>query len=511
MSLNLRRWRNISLWLGVGILISPLGFNCHSRTDQSPAVSSQEPRPDDADQTVRAMASDADGAPQGESKIRLSGEVTISAAKATQLGMASKLGSSDDVIVPKGTSLLALYDNECRENAGLASGKALRFEAQELKPTDDIALSALVTQADADPCLVRVDENHVRQMIAPISEDARQAFANSANSVSALATTNDPRVAEQRQITFSKALQAWDWFYSGSGIATDVVVAVVDTGILHTHPDLVDNVYTNNQGFHGYDFVNNDNDPLDDYGHGTHVAGIIGARAGNGIGVTGVIGTRVRLMGVKVLDNQGSGSDTTIVNGIRYAADQGAHVINLSLGGQFTSTAIRDAMTYAVNRGSVLIIAAGNDNVLMNATDSFYAPSGYARDIPGSIAVGSVDAVGGARSAFSNYSTTYVYIAAPGSNGILSTYTGNTYTTLQGTSMAAPVVAGAAALLVGSFRTYGLAYTPADVIGLLVDSSRSVTALNTVFRNGATLDIERAAKLFYSRYIMAGNGGTEVQ
>lgn len=224
------------------------------------------------------------------------------------------------------------------------------------------------------------------------------------------------------------------------------------------------------------------------------------------------MGTSVKLMGIKVLNAQGSTtSDVPIVNGIRYAADNGAHVINMSLGGTFQSTAIRDAMVYAVQRGVVVIIAAGNDNVLMNAGAQFYTPASYARDIPGLLAVGSVDAVNGSRSTFSNYSTNYVWIAAPGSNGILSTYTGNTYTALQGTSMASPVVAGAAALLVGAYRANSIQYVPNDVTTLLTDSARPVAALNTFFRNGATLDIERAAKLFYSRYVMSSNGATEVQ
>ncbi len=507
MSLNLRRWRNVTVWLAVCAVIAPLGFNCHSSTDQSAAVSKNETRPDDEDQTVRALASisEADGAPAGEEKVRLSSsDVAVSAEKARAMGLSAKVSSSADQVVPKGTSLLALYDNECR---GKTSD--LRFEAEEIKTADDTSVSDLNAQASTDPCLLRVDENKVRQLVAPMSDEPTTAFRS--QEASALATTNDSRLTEARHITFSKALQSWDWFYSGSGIKSDVIVAVIDTGILFTHPDLADNVYTDSSGNHGYDFVNNDNNPTDDHGHGTHVSGIVGARANNGIGVTGVMGTRVKIMGVKVLDAQGSGSDTAIVNGIRYAADQGAHVINMSLGGRFVAASIRDAMIYAVNKGVVVIVAAGNDNTLIDAGNNFYAPAGYAKDLPGSLAVGSVDAVTGARSSFSNYSTTYVWIAAPGSNGILSTYTGNTYTALQGTSMASPVVAGAAALLVGAFRAHSIAYTPANVTAILTESSRAVAGINTTIRNGATLDVERAAKLFYSRYVMAGNGGTEVQ
>lgn len=510
MNLNLRRWRGVTLWLAIGAVIAPLGFNCHSSTDQSAAISKNDARPDDEDQTVRALASistnQPDGAPASEEKVRLSSsDIAISADKARAMGLSAKISSANDQVIPKGTSLLALYDNECRGKQGL-----LRFEAEEIKTADDTAVSELSAQAASDPCLIRVDENKVRQLVAPVPDEQTAAFRS--QEASALATTtNDARLAEARHISFSKALLSWDWFFSGSGIKNDVVVAVVDTGVLYTHPDLADNAYSDSAGNHGYDFINNDNDPIDDNGHGTHVSGIIGARANNGIGVTGVIGTKVKIMGVKVLNAQGSGADTAIVNGIRYAADQGAQVINMSLGGRFTSAAIRDAMIYAVGKGVVVIVAAGNDSTLINAGGNFYAPAGYAKDLPGSLAVASVDAVNGTLSGFSNYSTTYVWIAAPGSNGILSTYTGNSYTALQGTSMASPVVAGAAALLVGAFRAHSIAYTPANVTTILTESSRAVAGLGNSVRGGASLDIERAAKLFYSRYVMAGNGGTEVQ
>lgn len=514
---NPRRTRGLLLWIGLVFSIAPLGFNCHSPTDQSAAVFSQ--RADDEDQTVRAMASlansvEADGAPVGDQKIRLTSEIVVSSQKASAMGLSGKLSSPDDSIIPKGTQLMALYDNECRGK----KDAPVRFEAVDMTPAEDLSLAKLESEANQDPCLLRIDENQVRQFIAPISDAGADSFTKAAQeaeeNVSSLAAVNDAQVADARHITHSKALISWDWFYSDAAITianlpTDVIVAVVDTGVLHTHPDLIDNRFQNAGGNNGFDFVNNDDNPTDDNGHGTHVAGIVGARANNAIGVTGVMGTRVKIMGVKVLDAAGSGAPANIVNGIRYAADQGAHVLNLSLGGQFTSTALRDAVAYAVSRGTVVVIAAGNSNALMDAGTNFFAPSGYAKDIPGSIAVGSVDAVSGARSGFSNFGPTYVWIGAPGSNGILSTYTGNTYTALQGTSMASPVVAGAAALLVAAHRARGIAYAPSDILNLLTDSARPVTALNTAFRGGATLDLERAAKLFFSRHVIAGNGATE--
>jgi subtilisin family serine protease len=503
---NQHRARNLTLWAAALALLSPLGFNCHSRTDQSPAVpatSGAQYQPDSEDQTVRELVTE-DGAPKSDSKVRISTSATISAAKASQLGLASKLASTGDALVAKDTSLLALYDNDCRKK----HGSPLRFEAEAYRPQTDVSLAALSAEAEKDACLVRIDENRFQQWAKPVADSPS---ATSSGNASALATANDPRLSEAKQVAFSKALSAWDWFFSGSGIKNDVVVAVVDSGIAYSHPDLAENIYTSSTGKHGFDFANADEDPMDDYGHGTHVAGIIGARANNAMGITGIMGTRVKLMGVKVLDNQGSGDEAGIVNGIRYAADQGVQVINLSLGGSFASPSIRDAMIYAASKGIVLVVAAGNDGVQMDATTNFFTPSCYAKDIPGVIAVGSVDAVTGARSSFSNTSTNYVWIAGPGSGGILSTYTGNTYSVLQGTSMASPAVAGAAALLVGAFKANSIAYAPVDVINILTESARPVAALTTLFRNGATLDVERAAKLFYSRYVMAGNGATEAQ
>lgn len=486
------------------LLFSPLGFNCHQSTDQSTAF-----RPDDSDQTVRTMASvqdavgplAADGAPADEPKVRIGPNLMTSASQAKALGLAGKLASEDDTLVPADAKLMALYDNDCR-----GKPSDLRFEAEALPLAETTSMSALTAQAEADPCLLRIDENPTRQWLLGEGHDPTDRYE-------LLSTVNDPRVSEARHILFSKALSAWDWFFSDAGIKTDVILAVVDSGVWHTHPDLTDNMWRSQAGTAGYDFVNGDSDPLDDNGHGTHVAGIVGARANNGIGVTGVIGQRVRIMAVKVTNASGRGEIDDIVNGIRYAADQGAHVMNLSIGGRFSDTAVRDALTYAVSRGVVIVIACGNDNRIISPTD-FFTPAGYARDLPGAIAVGSVDAVSGARSSFSTFGPSYVWIAAPGSlgttNGVLSTYRNDQYQQLQGTSMASPVVAGAAALLVGAFRGRGLAYAPSDVVTLLTESAQPVQSLNTFFRDGATLDIERAAKLFFSRYVMASNGGAEV-
>ena len=525
MSLKAYRRRRIGLILIGMLAIMPFTYNCHQAVDHS-ALSSVG-TPDGEDQSVIALREHSDdGAPQNERKVRLS-DLNVQNIQTNGIGKASA-GALE-----AGSQLLVLVDNQCRQAqlhvagaqklAQSASSKimeasesesieTLRFQAIEWDLDQPADIDELEALAESDPCIARIDRNQQYQFALP--EPVRVGAVSAAElsgQVGAMATVNDPMLANARHIAFSKALTGWDWFYSSAGVNSDVVVAVIDTGIFATHPDLVDNVWRNSNGSNGYDFINNDADPADDHGHGTHVAGIIGARGNNGVGVTGVMGTRVKLMGVKVLSAAGSGGEAGIANGIRFAADNGAHVINLSLGGPGQSTAVRDALVYALERQVTIIIAAGNANT--EITDAnFTMPAGYAKDYPGILAVASVDAVNGTRSSFSNFSPTYVWIAAPGSGGIRSTYIApNNYADLQGTSMASPVVAGAAALVVGAFRANGVARPrPVDVTALLTDSARPVSGLVSAVRNGATLDIERLGRQFYSRHVMFGDGGSEV-
>lgn len=484
------------------LLLTPFYYNCHPTPER--ATASIQATQDSSDQAVHTMSESSlpptapDGANLSDGKVRLSGS-------ALGLTVASNQKLSNDAMVPESASLLALYDNDCR---GLE--RPLRFEAEALSLNRDTSMSELESMASADPCLIRIDENRTLSLIdPPPTTTSAVSPSDVSNSVSALATTNDPLIDQARQLAFTKALSSWDWFYSGVGIDRDVLVAVVDTGVLYTHPDLVNNIYTDANGNHGFNFVANTSDPLDDNGHGTHVSGLIAAQSNNGMGMSGIMGSRAKIIAVKALNNQGSGTEAQIVNGLRYAADSGAQVLNMSLGGAFVSTAIRDAMAYAATKGVVVIVAAGNDNVQLSPT-VIYSPASYSKDIPGCLTVGSVDTSSGARSGFSNFSPTYVWIAAPGSTGILSTYLNNGYMNLQGTSMASPVTAGAAALLVGAFRSRGITYAPVDVVNLLTESSRTNAALATSFRDGATLDLERAAKLFYTRYVLSGDAGLDL-
>ena len=162
-------------------------------------------------------------------------------------------------------------------------------------------------------------------------------------------TPNDPKYPQQYGPQLISAPQAWD-VQMGSD---SVVVAVVDTGVDYNHEDLYGNVIK------GYDYVNGDSDPMDDQGHGTHCAGIIGATLNNGVGIAGI--AQVSIMAVKVLDSQGSGYYSWIASGIRYAVDNGADVISMSLGGPSSDSTMQSACDYAQSRGVLVVAAAGND------------------------------------------------------------------------------------------------------------------------------------------------------
>jgi len=242
---------------------------------------------------------------------------------------------------------------------------------------------------------------------------------------------NDPMIKEQYAVDKLQLREAWD-INQGS---EKTLLAIVDTGIDYNHPEFAGRV------INGKDFANNDNDSMDDQGHGTHCAGIAAASANNGVGIAGVA-PGVKLLGVKVLAANGSGSYEGVANGIIYAADQGAKVISMSLGGRASSKAVEDACKYAIDKGALVVAAMGNDGREVKS---------YPAAIPGVLAVGSTDSAD-ARSSFSNMGA-HISVSAPGSR-ILSTLPmksnslGKTeYGVLSGTSMACPAVSGLASLL----------------------------------------------------------------
>lgn len=210
--------------------------------------------------------------------------------------------------------------------------------------------------------------------------------------------------------------------------AENVVVAVVDTGVALNHPDLKGHLID------GYNVVDPAASPEDDVGHGTHVAGVISALTDNGQGIAGMTWLN-KIMPVKVLDSTGMGSTYAVAEGIIWAADHGAKIINLSLGNYASAQFLHDAIKYAYDRDVVLIAATGNDNT---------SQPGFPAAYPEVLAVSATNS-NGEKASFSNYGD-YIDVVAPGEN-IASTYIGNQYAALSGTSMASPHVTALAALI----------------------------------------------------------------
>jgi thermitase len=243
---------------------------------------------------------------------------------------------------------------------------------------------------------------------------------------------NDPDLSNSSRsysLQTTHTLEGWDYTRGNSS----VIIAVLDSGITLNHPEFQGRLLP------GYDFVNDDEDPTDDHGHGTHTAGIIAAGIDNKLGMVGVC-PQCSLLPVKVLNYNNAGSWSGVAQGILFATDHGARVISLSLGAAVSSKTLEAAVTYALDHNVLLIAAAGN----MGADRKFYPAA-----LDGVLAVSATDA-NDQRWVLSNMGD-YIDVAAPG-HAVYSTYNDlqnyyGGYNYMSGTSMAAPHVAGLAGLL----------------------------------------------------------------
>ncbi len=290
------------------------------------------------------------------------------------------------------------------------------------------------------------------------------------------------------------APEAWD-ITTGKNI----VIAIIDTGIEANHADLSANLWVNpgevpgnnidddNNGFiddvNGYDFTNNTGAAIDELGHGTHVAGIVGAVANNGVGGVGV-NWLARIMPLRFMNAQGIGATSNAIRAVNYAVAMGARVINASWGGGSFSQAMYDTLAAANVAGHVFVTAAGNES---NDVDSkLHYPSGY--DLPNIISVGSTTAKD-EFATFSNYGVITIDLAAPGDR-IESTYKGGGYQILSGTSMSTPYVAGAISLLLSVAPNLSVA----DIRSAILNTVDVLPALKTRVATSGRLNILRALK-----------------
>lgn len=298
------------------------------------------------------------------------------------------------------------------------------------------------------------------------------------------------------------APEAWD-IQTGSG---NVVIAVIDTGIDYTHPDLVDNMWTNpgeiagdgidNDGngyvddIYGYDFAYGDSDPFDGNNHGTHVAGTIGGVGDNGLGVTGV-NWDVQMMAMKFLSDGGSGSTSAAIQAVNYVTmmkrDYGVNVVatNNSWGGGGYSQALANAIAEGGEEGILFIAAAGNSN--NNNDNSNYYPANY--DDPCVITVAATDH-NDQKASFSSYGSNTVDLGAPGAS-IYSTISGGGYAWFSGTSMATPHVAG----VVGLLAAENPQATAAEIKAAIVDGVDPVASMDGITITGGRLNAYNSLQL----------------
>jgi subtilisin family serine protease len=426
-------------------------------------------------------------------------------------------------IQAKSPSKLVINSHEYKEGELLIKFRSNTQIRRSLSALSGINSLSLKPFKFAKPKAVNQNMTHWQHLTLPEGMDIHQAMVNLAKDPNILRIEPNYRVqivAEPNDTRFDElwgmnntgqtggsvdadidATQAWDIFAGSS----EVIVAVIDTGVDYTHEDLVGNIWTNTaeipgnnidddaNGFiddiHGYDFVSNNGDSMDDHGHGTHTSGTIAATGNNGKGVAGVT-WNARIMGLKFLDSSGSGYTADAIDAISYAIANGAKVLSNSWGGSAFSQALEDAIN-AANTADVLFVAAAGNNGKNTDISATY-PQGY--DIPNVISVAATNHMD-TKASFSNYGPTSVDLGAPGV-GILSTVptgacqlcSSSGYQQLSGTSMATPHVSGVAALLLGMQPNLSVI----DLKNILLSNVDPIQALSTITVSGGRLNANNA-------------------
>ncbi len=304
---------------------------------------------------------------------------------------------------------------------------------QSVKIPDDMSVEDAIAQYKNDPDVEYAEPNYILRALLPANDPAYTSnllwgLNNIGLPVNGTSSTSDADI---------DAPEAWD---ITTGCTTDVVIAVIDTGVAYNHPDLTVNIWSNpnddcgdnnDDNFNGkiddcrgWDFIDDDNDPIDYNGHGTHVAGTIAARGDNSIGITGVMWC-AKIMPLRFLGVSGAGDTANATLAITYAADNGANIINASWGGGPYSQTLYNAINYARSRNVLFVAAAGNDGADNDTTPSY--PASY--NLDNIISVAATTQTDGLAS-FSNYGATSVDVGAPGVN-IYSSIPVYSYTTNQ--------------------------------------------------------------------------------
>ncbi len=357
-----------------------------------------------------------------------------------------------------------------------------RFESigAELWRINGVSVMDAISRFTNDPRVVYIEPNFVVRAIETIPNDPRFDELWGMHNTGQTGGTPDADI---------DAPEAWDLAKN-----SDVIVGVIDTGVDYNHVDLSTNIFVNageiaannidddGNGFvddvRGWDFINNDNNPMDDNGHGTHCSGTIGAIGNNGVGVAGVCWT-VKIMPLKFLDAGGFGNTGDAIEAVEYGTMMGVKLTSNSWGGGGFSQGLLDAIEAAGDAGILFVAAAGNAS---SNNDNFpFFPASY--DAENIISVASTDDQDHL-SGFSNFGLNTVDLGAPGSD-ILSTFPGNSYGVISGTSMATPHVSGAVCLLWAAAPEF----TAAEVKQTVLESVDVIPALQGRTVTGGRLNV----------------------
>ena len=392
---------------------------------------------------------------------------------------------------------------EIIETVSLAYGKihVARYNSSEK------CLDAVLKRIKQDPNVEYVEPNFIYSIVDPIKSVDVKTLLNLDPTQPLNYTPNDPRYGQLwgLQNTGSNdpsgtrgvsgadinAVKAWAITTGSRAIR----IAVIDTGVDYNHPDLAANMWVNTaekngtpgvdddgngyvDDIHGYDFANDDGDPMDGNNHGTHCAGTIGAVHNNGIGIAGVMAD-VEIVGLKFLTDTGSGSTVHAIKSIDYATKLNVDIMSNSWGGGARSQALEEAIQRASDAGIIFTAAAGNSR--SDNDSSPHYPSNY--PVENVISVAAHTAQDDLAS-FSSYGKKTVHVAAPGHN-ILSTVAGNRYASFSGTSMATPHVSGGLGLLLA--QTGRLDH--ADLKSRLMETSVPVSAYRSKVIKGGRMDV----------------------
>ena len=389
--------------------------------------------------------------------------------------------------------------HDTRAGTGSAAGPASRTDwAASLRSRPRSARDAVLRTAPArgPVALVTVRDVNGHPVIDSVSARDRSRAAGVVDRALVDPTVLDVSVATQVQIAASAdPYRGTQWSLDALGAeqawskqrADGVTVAVVDTGVQASHPDLAGVVLP------GHDFVTaGGTGQTDEHGHGTHVAGLIAAVAGNGIGIAG-LAQGAHILPVRALDKDGVGSDAAVASGIIWAADNGANIINLSLGSPDYSAAEAAAVSYALGRGVLVVAAAGNQRTQGN-------PTSYPGALPGVLAV-AASTPAGQTASFSSTGS-YVSVTAPGVS-LVSTYPPATYMSMDGTSMAAPLAAAAAALV----RAANPSLNPAQISQVLEETAKDLEAPGRDPASGYGL-IQPVAAIDAARQLVGSGAGS---